>query len=115
MRPDHALASRSFIVAEDFVAEHLITYNAPKEDLTIFQEVLVPAGVIPRQHSQVELTEGVLERAKAGLRISRDGEMGRCAISGFRRFKGCAAYPGRISEDLVCRDAPGQIRARLHG
>ncbi|HYR42147.1 MAG TPA: LysR substrate-binding domain-containing protein [Terriglobia bacterium] len=127
MRPDHPLASRSFIVAEDFVAEHLITYNAPKEDLTIFQEVLVPAGVIPRQHSQVELTEGVLEMAKAGLGISVMAKWAaapyldsgalkalRLTRGGFRRTwfavmlrdKSAPAYMGEFVKILASRPTP---------
>jgi LysR family transcriptional regulator for metE and metH len=68
--PGHAFASRPFITAEDFASEHLITYNVPKEDLTVFQIVLGPAGVIPGQLSKVELTEAILEMVKAGLGIT---------------------------------------------
>ena len=70
MDPGHALASRPYVAAEDFAAEHLITYNVPKEDLTVFQTVLGPAGVTPRHMSRVELTEAILEMVKAGLGIT---------------------------------------------
>jgi LysR family transcriptional regulator for metE and metH len=70
VHPDHPLARQSFIRAEDFANEHLITYQAPKEDLTVFQEVLVPAGVQPREHSQIQLTEAIFEMVKAGLGIA---------------------------------------------
>jgi LysR family transcriptional regulator for metE and metH len=69
VHPDHPFAKKPFVTAEDIASEHLITYNAPKEDLTIFQEVLIPAGVTPRQFSRIELTEAVLEMVKADMGI----------------------------------------------
>jgi LysR family transcriptional regulator for metE and metH len=70
MDPLHPLATKAFVAAEDFAAEHLITYSVPKEDLSVFQMVLDPAGVIPRHLSKVELTEAILEMVKAGLGIT---------------------------------------------
>ena len=70
MHPDHQLARKAFLVAEDFANEHLITYTAPKEELTVYQQVLVPSGVVPRAHSQFELTEAILEMVKAGMGIT---------------------------------------------
>ena len=70
LNPEHPLASRPYIRAEDFAAEHLITYSVPADRLTIFQEVLVPAHVKPARLSQVELTEAIVEMVKAGLGIS---------------------------------------------
>lgn len=67
---DHALASRAYVTAKDFADEHLIAYSVPKEELTIFQKVLLPAGVTPRQLSQVDLTEAIIEMVKAGLGIT---------------------------------------------
>jgi LysR family transcriptional regulator for metE and metH len=70
MRPDHPLARKRFISAEDFAGEHLIVYNAPKEDLTILQKVLIPAGIVPREFTQIELTEAIVEMVKAGMGVS---------------------------------------------
>ena len=76
--PDHPLASRAYVSAKDFASEHLLVYALPKEDLTIYQKILIPAGVTPRHQSRVELTEAIIEMVKAGLGI---GVMARWAVS----------------------------------
>jgi LysR family transcriptional regulator for metE and metH len=75
--PDHPLASRPYVNARDFASEHLLVYAVPKEELTIYQKVLVPAGVSPKHISRVELTEAIIEMVKAGLGI---GVMARWAV-----------------------------------
>jgi LysR family transcriptional regulator for metE and metH len=69
MRPDHPLASRSRIRPEDFANETLVLYTGP-EDSTLFQRVLTPAHVAPRQLMKVQLTEAIVEMVKAGIGIS---------------------------------------------
>jgi len=68
MSPDHHLASRSFIKAEDFINEHLIIYSSVEDSLAV-QQVLGPAGVSPKRISNVQLTEAIVEMAKAGIGI----------------------------------------------
>ena len=75
--PDHPLASQPYVNARDFASEHLLVYALPKEELSIFQKVLVPAGVSPKHVSRVELTEAIIEMVKAGLGI---GVMARWAV-----------------------------------
>jgi LysR family transcriptional regulator for metE and metH len=75
--PDHPLASRPYVIARDFASEHLLVYAVPKEELTIYQKVLAPAGVTPKHLSRVELTEAIIEMVKAGLGI---GVMARWAV-----------------------------------
>ncbi len=70
MAADHELASRPWISAHDFTSQHLITYALPKEELTFFKKVLIPAGVSPRKISRIELTEAIIEMVKAGLGIT---------------------------------------------
>lgn len=68
MAVDHPLASRSYIKAEDFRDEHLIIYTAPEES-TAVRQVLAPAGVKPKKISNVQLTEALVEMARAGVGI----------------------------------------------
>src|SRR6185436_745873 len=75
--PDHPLASRDFVTAKDFASETLLIYALAKEDLTIYQKVLIPAGVTPKHVSRVELTEAIVEMVKAGVGI---GVMARWAV-----------------------------------
>jgi LysR family transcriptional regulator for metE and metH len=70
MAPDHALAGRAVLTAKDFANEHVLLYSIPLTDSTLFQDVLVPAGVTPARVSRVELTEALIEMAKAGLGVA---------------------------------------------
>lgn len=63
------LADKEFLSPEDFSDRHLILHSDP-EGSVIFQKMLTPAGVQPRQVSQLRLTEAVVEAVKAGLGIT---------------------------------------------
>jgi len=67
--PDHPLAVRPWLRPSDFATEDLILYTTPEES-TAFQKLLVPAGVAPRQVSEIQLTEAIVEMVKASLGIS---------------------------------------------
>lgn len=67
---NHRLAERSYVRAEDFTSEHLILYTTRLADSLVFQQVLVPAGVTPRQISMIQLTEGIIEMVRAGAGIT---------------------------------------------
>jgi LysR family transcriptional regulator for metE and metH len=67
---EHPLARRGRLRAADFARETLITYAVPTSQLTVFQELLKPAGVTPARVCQVELTEAIVEMVKANLGIA---------------------------------------------
>lgn len=67
--PSHPLAGRRSVTARDFASETLFIYP-PREESTVFERVLVPAGVSPKGLEQIQLTEAILELVKAGLGIS---------------------------------------------
>jgi LysR family transcriptional regulator for metE and metH len=69
MAPDHPLAARPFIRPRDFEGEHLLLYVG-REESTLFERVLIPAGVEPARLSTVALTEAIIEMVRAGLGIS---------------------------------------------
>jgi LysR family transcriptional regulator for metE and metH len=77
MSKAHPLASRAFVKAEDLRHEHLIIYSAPEESLAI-QQVLAPAGISPKKLSSVQLTEAIIEMAKADVGI---GILARWAVT----------------------------------
>ncbi|HEX5724001.1 MAG TPA: LysR family transcriptional regulator [Longimicrobiaceae bacterium] len=68
--PGHPWAGRAFVAAEDFADQHVLLYNVPRAESTLFREVLDPRGVVPRQVSRVELTEAILELVKAGMGVA---------------------------------------------
>ena len=56
----HPLASKPYVVADDFRDELLITYPVDRARLDVFSELLTPAKVEPRAVRQVELTAVIL-------------------------------------------------------
>lgn len=70
VHPGHAWASRHHVAAADFAPEHLIHYANSRSELTVFKDVLRPAGVQPRRVSPVLLTEAILEMVKSGLGVA---------------------------------------------
>ena len=68
LEPHHPLAAKPFLQPQDFAQETLLTYS-PKEESTIYQRVLLPAGVMPVVQ-QVQITEAMVELVKAGLGVA---------------------------------------------
>src|SRR5580765_2058065 len=60
VHPGHAWASRRHVTPADFASEHLIHYATTRTELTVFRDVLRPAGVQPRRQSPMLLTEAIL-------------------------------------------------------
>lgn len=56
----HPLAQKSYIDAEDFIGQTLITYPVEKTRLDVFSQLLIPARVEPESIRQVELTAVIL-------------------------------------------------------
>ncbi len=56
----HPLARKSFVEAEDFRGETLITYPVERSRLDVFSQLLIPAKVEPASIRQVELTAVIL-------------------------------------------------------
>jgi LysR family transcriptional regulator for metE and metH len=70
MPANHRLAGKRYIEATDLSGEHVIFYDAPLRDLTFYQQVLAPAGVVPRKISHIQLTEAIIEMVRAGLGVT---------------------------------------------
>jgi LysR family transcriptional regulator for metE and metH len=68
--PDHPFATQQFVAPEELANEHLLTYRLPLRDLSIYQQVLGPAGVTPRRITQIELTEALVEMVRAGMGVA---------------------------------------------
>lgn len=68
--PDHPLAGREMLYARDFVSETLLMYKVEDEHSTVLQEYFKPAGVRPGKIYKIQLTEAILEMAKANLGIA---------------------------------------------
>ena len=68
--PNHRLAKRAYLRAADFVDETAIVYSSPRREMLLFQRFFDPAGVEPRKLLQVQLTEAIIEMAKANLGVA---------------------------------------------
>ena len=66
----HPLARRRHATAKDLAREHLLVYDAPREQLDVFTRVLWPAGVEPRRVSRVPLTEALVELVRGGTGVT---------------------------------------------
>ncbi len=69
MSPHHPLAARPYISPKDFAGETVFSYS-PLGESTLYNKVLLPAGVKPARFSEVQLTEAIIEMVRAGLGVS---------------------------------------------
>jgi LysR family transcriptional regulator for metE and metH len=70
LAPDHPLASRSFIVAQDLADQVYISYSDVAEKGHEYDSFLKPAQVGYRKLLKVELTEAIVELVAAGFGVS---------------------------------------------
>ncbi len=68
--PDHRLAGRDHVEAEDLRDEDYMTYSRTVEPGFEYERFIRPSGVIPRMLSTVEMTDAVLELVASGFGIS---------------------------------------------
>ena len=67
LAPEHPLAGKKFLRAEDLRKEHVLVYDARQESTLL--GLLIPAGVRPEQMSTVPLTEATIALVKAGTGV----------------------------------------------
>jgi LysR family transcriptional regulator for metE and metH len=58
------------VSAEELAREHLLVYDAPREQLDVFTRVLWPAGLEPSRVSRVPLTEALIELVRGGVGVA---------------------------------------------
>jgi len=66
---NHSWANKKYVVAEDFINEHLLIHSLPIETVTIHQFLLAPAKVSPKKITPLPLTEASIEMVKADMGI----------------------------------------------
>ena len=67
--PDHPLAAKPFVTAAELANETLLTYSGLRGN-AIADRLLRPAGLEPKKHLQVRLTEAIIELVKAGVGVA---------------------------------------------
>lgn len=66
---DHPWTKKKYVEAEDFATENVIIHSYPLESVSLFSQLLIPAGVTPKKVTQVQVTEAVIELVRAGMGI----------------------------------------------
>ena len=66
---NHPWTKKKFVVAEDFVNEHLLIHSLPLETVTVHQFLLAPAKVSPKKITPLPLTEASIEMVKADMGV----------------------------------------------
>ncbi len=66
----HRLAGRNSVEPADIAEEHLLTYPVGRERLDVFTHFLIPGGVEPVSHREVEATEIMLQLVAAGRGVT---------------------------------------------
>jgi LysR family transcriptional regulator for metE and metH len=87
--PNHRFASQPYVKGTDLLQETLLTYSDLKTHI-IYERMLVPAGMQPKKHVQVRLTEAMIEFVKAGVGVA---VMAQWAVSPYVASGAVVAVP----------------------
>ncbi|MDD0816654.1 LysR family transcriptional regulator [Curvibacter sp. HBC28] len=66
----HALARQDRVQPGQLSAEVLLSYPVSPERLDIYQQFLVPAGILPKQHKSIEDTDIMLQMVASGRGVA---------------------------------------------
>lgn len=66
---NHPWTLKKFIVAEDFKEANLIIHSEPLETVTVYEKILKPAQVQPKNITILPLTEAAVEMVKADMGV----------------------------------------------
>ena len=67
--PGHPFAQRPFVTAAELAGETLLTFS-PLTQSFVYTDLLEPAGLEPKRHMQVPLTEAAIDMVRAGLGVT---------------------------------------------
>jgi LysR family transcriptional regulator, regulator for metE and metH len=67
--PEHRMAGKLFAEPKDFTDETLLLFP-PKSESSLLNEVLTPAGIVPRRIQELTLTEAIIDLVRGGLGIA---------------------------------------------
>lgn len=69
MAPDHRLTESKYVRLRDLAGETIIIYP-PREDSTLLQKYLLPAGIEPKEVLEIPLTEAMIEMVASSLGVA---------------------------------------------
>lgn len=68
--PDHKLRDADYVEARHLAGETLITYPVPTDRLDIYTRFLMPAGINPKRHKEIETTDIMLLMVSHGRGVA---------------------------------------------
>lgn len=92
---NHTLAGRAWVKPEELIDVTLITYPVEVERLDIYNQFLLPAGCMPKNHKVIETTDIMLQMVESG--------------------RGVAALPGWLVAEYAGKLAINQVRLGREG
>jgi len=66
----HPLAQAPYIAPAQLADEVLITYPVPLDRLDVYNQFLLPAGILPRRHKTIETTDIMLQMVASGRGVA---------------------------------------------
>lgn len=66
---NHPWTKRKYVDAKDFADKTVIIHSYPLETVTLFTDLLIPAGVQPKKIIPIQITDAIVEMVKAGMGI----------------------------------------------
>lgn len=66
---DHPWTKKAYVDAEDFEDQNVIIHSYPLETVSLFTQLLFPAGVTPKKVTQIQVTEAMIELVKANMGV----------------------------------------------
>ncbi len=66
----HRLAHQVFVEPAQLTSEVLLSYPVPPERLDIYQQFLLPAGMLPHRHKPIENTDIMLQMVASGRGVT---------------------------------------------
>ncbi|HSP17131.1 MAG TPA: LysR family transcriptional regulator [Thermoanaerobaculia bacterium] len=67
--PDHRFAKQEYVKTTELAEETMLTYSTLKGNY-VYERLMRPAGLEPKRHIQVQLTEAMIELAKANIGVT---------------------------------------------
>jgi LysR family transcriptional regulator for metE and metH len=68
--PNHAFRQLRYVRPEQLADEILITYPVEIDRLDVYNQFLMPAGIIPRRHKEIETTDIMLQMVASGRGVA---------------------------------------------
>ncbi|WP_430402893.1 LysR family transcriptional regulator [Fluviicola sp.] len=66
----HKFNKKQYLIAKDFIDEHLIIHSKPLDTVVFYEQVLKPKGIEPFKISELPLTEATIELIKVNYGVA---------------------------------------------